>query len=47
MRSDENFSAIVTALANDKDFFDAVSSLRSLDPDKAKSIQDMLKAFSK
>lgn len=47
MRMDNNFLSIVEALVTDKEFFAAVETLRNLDSDKSKSVQDMLKAFGK
>ena len=47
MRTDDSFLALVDALAKDKEFLAAVQSLRNLDSDKSKGVQDMLKAFTK
>ena len=47
MRTDKNFLCVVEALYTDEKLLAAVQSMKSLDSDKSKSIQDMLKAFSK
>lgn len=47
MRTDDSFLSLVDALAKDKEFLAAVQSLRNLDSDKSKGVQDMLKAFTK
>lgn len=47
MRSDKKFFATVEALWADKEFLDAVSSLRSLDAEKQDSIKAMLRTLAK
>ena len=47
MRTDISFLSLVDALAKDKEFLAAVESLHTLDPEKSKGVQDMLKAFGK
>ena len=47
MRTDDSFLSLVDALAKDKEFLAAVQSLRTLDSEKSKGVQDMLKAFTK
>lgn len=47
MRTDDAFLSLVDALAKDKEFLAAVQSLRTLDSEKSKGVQDMLKAFTK
>ena len=47
MRMDNSFLSIVETLITNKDFYAAVESLKNLDPEKAKGVTDMLKAFSK
>lgn len=46
MRTDKRFLCVVEALYTDDKLLSAVQSMQSLDADKSKSIQDMLKAFS-
>lgn len=47
MRTDNSFLKLINALAQDEEFLSAVKSMATLDSDKSKSIQDMLKAFGK
>ena len=47
MRTDRKFFSVIEALYVDAEFFSAVRSMQTLDSGKSKSIQDMLKAFSK
>jgi repressor LexA len=47
MRTDNSFLSLVEALITDAEFLSAVQSLHTLDPEKAKGVQDMLKAFVK
>ena len=47
MRTDSKFFSVIEALYVDAEFFSAVRSMQTLDSGKSKSIQDMLKAFSK
>ena len=47
MRTDNSFLSLVDALAKDKEFLAAVQCLHTLDSEKSKSVQEMLKAFAK
>ena len=47
MRTDSSFLSVVETLVKNKDFYAAVESFKNLDPEKAKGVADMLKAFSK